>query len=100
VLKILGYNYKLVEDGDQHSIGALGRFHAGEQLIQLAEGLGPEQRASTLIHEILEAANYILSIGLEHKHVTLLEVIIFHVLTSNGVDLSPLFSELDVKGEP
>ena len=96
-MRILGYDYKLIVDGDQHSIGSLGRFHAGAQEIQIAEGLGPDQRASTVIHEILEAVNYMLAIGLKHKQVTGLEVALYQVFTSNGVDLTPLLAELDGK---
>ena len=94
-VKILGYNYRLVEDGDDEMIGAYGRLHIKQQILQIAEGLSRQQRESTVLHEILEALNFHNNLGLSHKAIMPLEAGLYQVLTDAGIDLSPLTKELD-----
>ena len=99
-MRILGYDYSLIEDAEQELIGAFGRFHAAKQIIQIAKGLAPQQRCSTVLHEMLEVINYHLQLSLEHQVLMSLEAALFDALTQNGVDLWPLTRELDAIMEP
>jgi len=94
-MRIIGYDYTLIEDGDTDLIGGCGRLHSKKQVIQIASDLAPQQRCSTVLHEILEAINYHLQLSLGHNVVMSLEAELFGVLTCNGVDLQPLTRELD-----
>jgi len=94
-MNILEYRHTLIEDGDADVIGAMGRYHPRKQLLQVAEGLPPDQRTSTVIHEIIEALNFLLDIGLEENQKMNLESGLFQVFKANAVDLSPLLAELD-----
>ena len=90
-MKILGYTYKVIQEGDDDMIGSFGRHHPKGQVIQIAEGLSPDQTISTVLHEIIEALNYCMELGLEHSAKMSLESGLYQVLTDNGVDLSPLW---------
>ena len=94
-MKILGYNYKLIEDGDDDMIGAYGRLHTKQQILQIAEGLSHQQRESTVLHEILEALSYHNNLGLGNKAIMPLEAGLYQVLTDIGMDLSLLTKELE-----
>ncbi len=94
-MKIYGYDYELVEDGDVDMIGALGRHHVRRQVLQIAEGMAQQQRESTVLHEILETLNYHNDLSLTNKVIMPLEAGLYQVLTDAGVDLSPLTKELD-----
>ena len=98
-MKILGYDYKLIEDGDDDIIGAYGRFHAKRQILQIAEGLTRQQRESTVLHEVLEALNFHGNLGLNNKIIMPLESGLYQVLTDIGMDTSLLTKELDTEGK-
>jgi hypothetical protein len=89
-IKILGYNYTIVEGGASEVIGAFGRFHPKSQTIQLAENLCDEQKLSTLLHEIIEAINYHFEMELDHRIIMSLEAGLYQVMVDNNVDLEPL----------
>ena len=89
-MKILGYNYTVDRSKSQDEVGAMGRFHAKSQAIQIANDINQQQDESTMIHEAIEAINYHLGLELEHKDITALEAALYQVLTDNGVDLAPL----------
>ena len=89
-MKILGYEYKIVDDGNADHMGAFGRMHAKTQTLQIAEDLHEEQIVSCILHEAIEALNYHLSWNLEHSVIMSLEASLYQVLSDNGVDLSPL----------
>lgn len=93
-MKILGLDYRLVEEGSHEMIGAFGRHHADRQIIQIAENLAPQQRVMTVLHEILEAVDYCLGLELRHNAKMALEAALYQVLTANGVNLSPLVADL------
>jgi hypothetical protein len=89
-LKILGYDYKVilapsVDAGGFHDAGNCSSLN---QVIALAPGLNDQALASTLIHEVLEALNYHLSLELDHGTIMALETGLFQVLNDNGVDIS------------
>ena len=94
-MRILGYDYKLIEDGDSDTIGALGRYHHDRQFIQIAEGLAMQCRESTVLHEILEAISYHNNLGLGNKIIMPLEAGLYQVLMDLGMDLSLLTKEID-----
>lgn len=94
-MNILGYKYRLIEDGNEDFIGASGRGHIARQVIQIAEGLVEQQRVTTVLHEIIEALNYHLELELEHNKIMSLEAGLYQVLSENGVDLSPLVADIE-----
>lgn len=47
-----------------------------------------------MLHEVLEALNYHLNLGLAHPAIQALEGGLYQVLTQNGVSLKPLTREL------
>lgn len=89
-IKILGYDYCIKRDATVDEIGASGRLHGRDQVIQIASDLSEEGYISALLHEILEALNWHLELELEHRIIMSLEATLFQVLVANGVDLSPL----------
>jgi hypothetical protein len=93
-MKILGYEYKLVDDGDVDSMGAFGRFHCKSQKLQIAKDLCEQQIVSTTLHEIIEALNYHLEWKLEHPVIMGIEAALYQALCENGVDLRPIASEV------
>jgi hypothetical protein len=99
-VKIIGYNYRVIRDGLMDDMGAMGRFHPARLRIQVAEDISLEQSVSTVIHEVLEAVNYHLELGMEHRAVMALEAALYQVLTDAGVDLSPLSDAIEEVPEP
>jgi hypothetical protein len=93
-MKILGYEYKLVDDGDVDSMGAFGRFHSRSQKLQIAKDLCEQQIVSTTLHEVIEALNYHLEWKLEHSVIMGMEAALYQTLCENGVDLRPIASEV------
>lgn len=89
-MKILGYDYVIVQDGLSDDIGANGRCHINRQRIQVPSDLAPQQLTSTILHEIIEALNYHLELGLEHRVRMSLEAALYQTLTAAGVDLEVL----------
>jgi len=91
-LKILGYDYAL-EGVDSEMFEAAGRCKFGAQRIQYDCTMHAQQQASTIFHEILEALNYHLHLGLDEVHIMGLEAGLYQVLEDNGVSLDPLVPE-------
>jgi hypothetical protein len=89
-MKILGYEYRVVGDRDSDYIGAFGRQNSARLLVQIASDIAPQQRISTLLHEMIEVLNYHLQLDMPHQVIMSLEAGLYHALTENGVDLSPL----------
>lgn len=95
-MKILGYNYTLAW-ANHAEIGSAGRLCGNTQKLEISEGLHPDQIASTVLHEIIEALNYHLELGVEHSTIMSLEAGLYQVLVDNGIDVSPLTVELKPK---
>jgi len=89
-MKILGYDYTMEIGSDENMRGNLGLHILNSQKIWIASNLCPQQNRSTILHEIIEALNYHLELGLEHNVIMSLESGLYQVLTDNGVDLAPL----------
>lgn len=96
-MKVLGHDYKIVQSGNESSIGAFGRVHFDQLFIQVAEDLHSTQMQSTLLHEAIEALNYHLDLGLEHNVIMALEAGLFQVLTDNGISLDGLLKNTESK---
>ena len=83
-IKILGYDYNIdYEDSFNEGHEEMGRCCAPKQQITINEKLHDEQQASTLLHEIIEALNYHMEIGLEHNAIMNLEAGLYQVIKDN-----------------
>lgn len=93
-MNILGYPYdvELV-----HDLEPMGRVRVSTLHIEISDKICGTQRASTMLHEVLEALNAHLELGLSHAAIMGLESGLFQVFDANGVDLTPLADELDKK---
>lgn len=89
-MKILGYNYKIVNTEDLYNLESFGKLSAKLQEIKISKDLHKEAKISTLLHEIIEALNFHLELGLDHRTITSLEAGLFQVFKDNNIDLSPL----------
>ena len=98
-MRILGYDYTVVTEGTVDSIGAQGRLLYKRQIIQVAGDLLGEAYTSAILHEIIEALNYHLELGLDHRTVMSLEAGLYQVLKDVGVGLS-LLSPRTEEDEP
>ena len=87
-MKILGYTYKVDNTKSVNDMNTYGLFSATDQKISVGNNLSEEQRASTVLHEVIEALKFHLSIEIEHEALTALEAGLFTVLMDNGVDLT------------
>lgn len=98
-MKILGYEFKIYQDGTVDSINAMGRFHSKSQRIQIATDLCPQQIESTVLHEVIEAINYYLHLQLSEQVVSSLEASLYQVMVDNNVSLGALVEGLENDGE-
>lgn len=81
-LKILGHEYtvKLV---DLNETDKFGSMNPNTNTIRINRNKAPSQQESTLLHEIIEALNCNLELGLDHKQITGLEAGLYQVLKDN-----------------
>jgi hypothetical protein len=89
-MNILGYDYSLRFSKIREMFGNVGTIDFDSKLLTVALDVSFEDQLSIIIHEIIEAIDYHLELELTHKQVCALEVGIFSVLKSTGVDLTPL----------
>lgn len=71
----------------------MGYCDMSRQELKIASDVPQDGKESTLLHEIIEALNYHMELGLEHRQISSLETGLHQVLSDNGVDLSVLFKE-------
>lgn len=91
-LNILGYPYTVISDILlQDMSGNIGYCNFDKQWIQVAKDVANEARNSTLLHEVMEALNYHLEIGLSEAQIKQLEVGLHQVMSDSGISLDPLF---------
>lgn len=86
-MKILGYTYTVTAEP---FLGDMGDVSTAAQSIRLDSRLPTQQMQSTLLHEIIEALNHALELGLTHPQIAGIEAGLFQVLNDSGVDLTPL----------
>lgn len=96
MINILGKAVRLKVSPD---IMALGQYDQGNQLIVLKKGMAYDQAIATLLHEIIEAINIDLDLGLKHEAICGMETGIYQVLKDSGVSLVPLMDLLIRAGE-
>jgi surfactin synthase thioesterase subunit len=89
-MNILGYIYEIDRTQTEDTLASMGRCMGKMLKIEIAKELNSQQAQSTILHEFIEAINFHLNLQLEHRTIAALETGIYQVLTSNGVDLSPL----------
>ena len=92
-MKILGHTYKLIRTPCLPLAGSFGTFLSGKLEISIATDLPESQQQTAIVHELIEAINSHLKLGLDEGTIWRLEAGLFQVLTENGVDLSPLLKE-------
>lgn len=88
-LKIGGHTYRVQFDstlrGDDGLV-CIGQHRGPEELIVLHSGFPPGTQEACLIHEILEALNWSLELGLEHRQISALEEGLYQVLKDNHLN--------------
>lgn len=95
MINVLGLPYMFVRAERTDMEGCLGRMWSDRCKIEVGRDLVGDQLISTTLHEIIEAGNAMLQIGLDERAIRNLEVLMFQVLKENGVDLSPLLEKVD-----
>jgi hypothetical protein len=90
-MKILGYDYTVVEAAESEEFGS---FDAQQQQIIISADLCKEQQVSTALHEVIEVVNYHLDLELEHSSIMALETALYQVFTDNKIDLSVLLNSI------
>ena len=97
MIKILGYDYTVISNEDIANMGAWGRCHQPSLTIHIANDLVQQQLESTLLHEIIEAINTALELGLQENCIMSLEASLYQVFRDNGVSLEPLLIAAGIK---
>lgn len=92
-MKILGYDYEL-RWLDEDLNGESGTCRGCTQVIGVTRRDHPQQRVSTVLHEIIEAINFQLNLAMTHQQISAIETGMYQVLTGAGIDLSHLLKEL------
>lgn len=84
-VKILGHEYvvKKIELGSGHEI--CGDCDASASVIRINTQITRTQMESTFLHEVIEAINSLLDLGLAHPQIMGVEVGLYQVLTENGL---------------
>ena len=93
-IKIAGYEVEVVLDKNiVPNEARIGEYSPFEQKITIADGLTRQQMTETLIHEVLEAANDIYELDLDHDtQLCKLSVIIHQLLVDNRKLVNDYFS--------
>lgn len=81
-MRIFGYTYNLQYE---KFLGGMGQQHSADLSIKLDPRLPQQQQASTVLHEIIEAVNSHLELGLTHQQIMGLEVGLYETLREIGV---------------
>jgi hypothetical protein len=94
-LNILGYTYILTTDTPLESMnGNIGYCDFNKQTIDIADNIAQQAKQSTVLHEVIEALNYHLEIGLSEAQIKQIEVGLHQVMSDAGISLNPLFEDL------
>jgi hypothetical protein len=93
-INILGYNYTIDTTRPLEEMeGNVGYCDFDKLELRVANDVPEDAKNSTIIHEIIEAVNYHLEIGLEESQIKQLEVGIFQAFNDNRVPISLLLFE-------
>ena len=84
-IKILTHDYQVNIQDDYiiESDGETGKCNNYTNTITIAGGLAESSQKEILLHEILEALNYRLELGLEHRTICVLGETLNQVLSDN-----------------
>jgi hypothetical protein len=95
-VKIIGQNYTMRRDVSANNSGVMGMCNnANQEIVFPIEDDSPRDlQESVVLHEILEALDFMFELDIEHRSIQTLEAGLYQVLTDAGVDLSPLLKEL------
>lgn len=89
-MKILGYDYT-VKGVDLSERDCIGRQSANKlEILYEAMGICRQMQESTVLHEVIEAINYHLKLGLTEQQIMSLETGLYQTLTDAGANLSKL----------
>lgn len=93
-IKIAGYEVKIVVDKNLVANEArVGEYSPFEQKITIADGLTRQQMIETLIHEVLEAANDIYELDLDHDNqLCKMSVILHQIIVDNPQIINAYFA--------
>jgi len=80
-IKILGCEFRVTRDVDTRKY--LGYCCVNKQHIKVAKGIHPKQAQAALIHEVLEALNSMLRLGMPHRTIVALETGLNAVVQDN-----------------
>lgn len=94
-VQVLGYEYGVQMDRTREDMQSLGRRDSDLLIIRIAKDMPQALQISTLIHEVIEAANYHLELNIDHRAICALEAVMYLFLTAAGVDLRPLLETKD-----
>ena len=95
-MKILGFDYTLsLMEARMADSRHYGECNNNELTIRLARGLPVQQKEGSVLHEILEAIGYCLSLNLGEQTILALERGLHGALADAGVDLAPLLRGLE-----
>lgn len=85
-IKILGHSYSIiVHEEEKTGNSSLGTHWGVSQKIYLNAKQNKEMIESTLLHEVIEAVNYHLSLKLPHQMIIRLETALYQVLKENPI---------------
>lgn len=84
-LKIGGINYDVEVVPWQDVPGALGEHNGAKQRIRISADQSLDMQESALLHEIIEALNYMYSLNLKHSQIEVLESTLYQVLKDNAL---------------
>ena len=79
-LKIGGFTYTISLSDTMPELGTCNPDHL---LIKICNNQPVEKKMSNLLHEIIEAINYIYDLDLEHTAVKILDATLYQVLKDN-----------------
>lgn len=88
-LKILGCDYTVIEK-PVAELGKRGFFNGERQTLEVAAEMPQQAKEATVLHEVIHALDFMMSIGLSEKQVKRLEHGLYQVLTANGISLNSL----------
>lgn len=94
IMRILGYDYRIDLDKTMTQLGGnAGMCNLDSNVIQIGSDLPSiDVKSSVMLHEIIEAINYHLEIGLDERQVKCLEVGLHQVMKDGNVNLNPLMN--------
>jgi len=81
-VKVLGHDYKILMV-DLNETDQFGTMNQNTLIIRLNKNKAQSQINETLLHEIIEALNHDLEIGLEHRQISAIEAGLYQVLKDN-----------------